>query len=64
MEDALDRIRAAKTRKDAAAVYADALREWTTDGVSWPEINGAILARWSVSGLDWIKKLAWKEVHP
>lgn len=27
----------------------------------WPCINRAILERWSMSGLEWIKRRAWKD---
>jgi len=42
----------------AAIVYGDR-QDWTT-------INMAIIERWSESGLEWIKREAWKQAqrHP
>jgi hypothetical protein len=48
------------TQKQIAQTYALAMRKanctWTVD---WARINKAIIARWSVKGLERIKKLAW-----
>ena len=45
------------TQKSVAMTYALALRSsWPTD---WKRVNAAIVARWSVSGLERIKRLAW-----
>lgn len=44
-------------RKDVAKSYALAMRSERVAGekVDWQAVNQAILARWSVSGLNWIK---------
>lgn len=47
-----------KRRNDIALSYAACMRE--RDSVDWPKINAAIAARWSTSGLSYIKGLAWK----
>ena len=44
------------TRKTIAQTYALALRSsWPTD---WQRVNRAIIKRWSVAGMLWIKKHA------
>lgn len=47
-------------RDEAADLYADGLATYGPDGMDWKQVNGAILRRWTPSGLDWIKKKAWK----
>lgn len=50
-------IEAGMTQKSIAKTYALGLRSsWPTD---WPEVNKMIIKRWSVSGLERIKKMAW-----
>lgn len=49
------------TQKQVALTYAMAMqshaaRAWECD---WPRINKAILAKWKMSGLEHIKKLAF-----
>lgn len=45
------------TQAQVAETYALALRSsYRTD---WARVNAAIVGRWSVAGLDRIKKLAW-----
>ncbi len=48
-------------RKDVAITYAMALR--SSDQPDWAKINAAIMARWSRSGLEWIKRQAWSKTH-
>ena len=44
-------------QKQIAQTYALALRStWPTD---WQRVNSAIVKRWSMAGLQRIKKLAW-----
>lgn len=52
----------APTRKDMALMYADAIQSERNGvvEVDWPAINRAIIDRWSLSGLKWIKARAWK----
>lgn len=45
------------TRRDIAQTYALAIR--STETKDWPRINSAIMERWSVAGLLWIKTQAW-----
>ncbi len=51
------------TRDDVAGFYADIIRcrqrGQTTDVA---EINRAIITRWSMAALLYVKKLAWKQV--
>lgn len=46
-------------RNDVAARYADVLRDGLAGGVTWLDINSAIIQRWSMAGLKYIKKRAW-----
>jgi len=52
-------------RKDVAATYAMAIKSAAqgSDKPDWRAINEAILARWSHSGLEFIKKLALEMVN-
>lgn len=45
-------------REDVALTYAFALR--SPDGVDFASVNRAIVDRWSLSALKWIKTRAWK----
>lgn len=45
------------TQKQIAQTYALALR--SEEHVDWKAINEAIIERWSIAGLERIKKLAW-----
>ena len=44
-------------RNDVSQTYAWALR--STENIDWARINEAIIARWSLHALEWIKKRAW-----
>jgi hypothetical protein len=44
-------------RADIASSYALAM---STPDVDWRKINHAIMDRWSLAGLKWIKERAWK----
>jgi hypothetical protein len=48
-------------RRDVAKTYALAMRteKAGVEKVDWKAVNAAIIARWSVSGLNWIKTQAW-----
>ena len=48
----------AMRRRDVALTYRLAARR-SQDRVDWGKVNRAIIDRWSVSGLEWIKKFAW-----
>ena len=54
----------AMKQRDVALTYAMALKSSAqgADKPDWETINKAILARWSMSGLERIKKLAWDAV--
>lgn len=45
------------TRDDIAVAYRNALL--THPVIDWSEVNRAILERWSVSGLRYVKEKAW-----
>lgn len=49
------------TRKDVALTYAMSIKSEAdgADKPDWPTINKAILSRWSMSGLEYIKKRAF-----
>ena len=47
-------------RTDISKTYALALR--TSVKTDWSKVNHAIIERWSFSGLEYIKKIAWKLV--
>ena len=44
-------------RKDIAQTYALAIK--SGEAVDWAKVNAAIIKRWSVGGLKWIKESAW-----
>lgn len=44
-------------REDIALTYSLAFR--SPRQVNWAKVNRAIMKRWSVSALEWIKKRAW-----
>lgn len=44
-------------RADVALTYAYGLR--SSENIDWPKVNGAIVDRWSLSALKWIKERAW-----
>lgn len=53
----LDEIaRPESKRRDVAKTYCLALR--SSEPTDWRAVNTAIIARWSVSALNWIKKQA------
>ena len=45
-------------RQGVADVYWMALR--SSEETDWAKVNAAIIARWSLSALNWIKEQAWK----
>lgn len=54
-------VRQGCTRKDLALTYAMAIKSQAqgADKPDWAAINAAILSRFSMSGLKWIKKRAF-----
>jgi hypothetical protein len=58
--------RTGSTRESIALVYRDGIRANleapSSDVVDWPTVNAALLQRYTVSGLDYIKKRAWDAV--
>lgn len=48
------------TRDEMADEYADLLLTRPADWGVWPLLNVAIIDRWSLSGLEYIKRKAWK----
>lgn len=62
---ALDRFVAAFPSRDAmASAYADYLIAYGTEWPAWPALNLAVIDRWSVSGLRYIKEKAWGIAAP
>jgi len=50
------------TKRDIVAIaYAFALV--SSEEVDWPKVNKAIIERWSVSALEYIKTKAWKMIE-
>lgn len=47
----------AMTRHDVAITYRLILL--SSDTIDWATINRAIIKRWSLRGLSWIKTAAW-----
>jgi hypothetical protein len=53
------------TRDDVALSYAFALRQTRAgeDEVDWRVVNDAIIERWSLSALKYIKEAAWRRLR-
>ncbi len=51
------------TRKFMAKCYAHDLK-WHFNTTRWPEVNRAIIERWSMSGLKYIKNMAFRIYDP
>lgn len=47
-------------QKSVALTYALAIR--SREATDWETVNQAIIGRWSISGLERIKRMAWKLV--
>ena len=69
--DFLAAIFYAKNRMDVVPLYKQAIQEgldsistkecrFPLSTVTWHDINEAIINRWSLAGLKWIKREAWK----
>lgn len=54
----LQEIKVGVTRDDVALTYAFGLRD-ERGLVDWKKVNRAIIARWSISALQYIKQRAW-----
>jgi len=48
------------TRRGVAVTYRLALRSSECDTIDWRKVNRAIIERWSLHALEWIKRKAWK----
>ena len=46
-------------RRDIAQTYRLAMQSSENEKVNWAVVNQAIIARWSLSALKWIKESAW-----
>lgn len=46
-------------RKDVAQTYALAMLSSERDSINWRKVNEAIVSRWSMYALTWIKTMAW-----
>lgn len=56
-ERMIDAIKNCKTRDEAIHIYKDAI---IMLGIEWSKFNNAIIEKWSISGLKYIKHNAWK----
>ena len=50
----------AMKRIDVAKTYRLILASGDQARVNWRTVNTAVIDRWSVSALEWIKRFAWK----
>lgn len=52
-------------QKDVALTYAMSMvsERGNNEEIDWREVNQAIIERWSQSGLNRVKKMAWKHVE-
>jgi len=50
----------AMRRTDVAKTYRLVLASGDAGRVGWRRVNQAIIDRWSVSSLEWIKAFAWR----
>ena len=50
----------AMKRLDVAKTYRLILHSGDLERVNWRTVNTAIIDRWSVADLNWIKRFAWK----
>lgn len=50
----------AMKRDDIAVTYAFAIRQWDAMDKRYATINHAIMERWSLAGLKYIKERAWR----
>ena len=48
-------------RADIITTYALILKGGQAGIVNWPKVNRAIVTRWSLSSLDFIKRAAWRK---
>lgn len=46
-------------RRDVAKTYRLAMESSECDQVNWAKVNEAIIERWSMHALEWIKEQAW-----
>lgn len=49
------------TRAGMAKAYRTVLNDVARDRVNWRTVNEAIVRRWSVTALEWIKREAWRQ---
>lgn len=58
MQTLCTRIAESRNQKEGAQVYRDALRG--DENVDCLVLNRAVIRRWSQSGLENVKRMAWK----
>lgn len=51
------------TRDDVALTYAMTMLSSESKTVDWPRINRAIIERWSMNALVYVKTQAWKKAE-
>lgn len=58
-------IELARRREDVVPDYAELLLDRTLGiEIDWPEVNQAIIDKWSPAGLRYIKERAYKLAYP
>ena len=57
----IDSISESKNRKEAATIYVSVIKNQSSLDIK--AINKVMFDRWSESGVQFIKKLAWKKVE-
>ena len=50
-----------KNRDDVVLAYRLCLHD-ALEQLDWPKVNRAIVDRWSINGLDYIKRHAWRDM--
>ena len=58
----LREIKEGHTQKSITLTYAFCIRDHQHN-VNWTRINKAIIKRWSMSGLNNVKRIAWKLIE-
>ena len=61
----VETIRLARTRDEVVPDYAELLGNMEAAiEIDWPSVNRAIIEKWSVAGLRYIKTRAWALAYP
>jgi len=64
-DSALDRLTAARSRAEAASIYAELLLSQRLGlEIDWSTVNLILIEKWSRAGLRYIKDHAYKLAYP